>query len=453
MTATAQTSQKPIPAAQPPAMSSAGVTALVILMWLMSFTVYRLAGDESAGISEIGAVTAAKALVRVAALGALVVLVAASSAIATRRRVLRRLVPFGVFAVWCTLSSVWSADLTFSIGQAIFLFGLLALSAAVGLASVNSEQFIRVLKHLTAICLFVSLVNLAAAYAAPGLRVGDRPAAFMHPNMAAQIAGLGVMLLVIVRLIWNTRWSRVWLIPGLFVAIFVLIMMHSRTAILATAFCTAASLFLFGPRRTVVTGFVFAAVLCAVYLVADPDLSGVSKTFSGVRSFILRGQTTTQFTQATGRTEMWRIGYEAWRKSPVIGHGNWMMTETGEFLVWGQYQYQTAHNLVLHVLTGTGVIGLFLMLAGWSVPVLLAWRSSISRSPRRHVGAMVIVFYAWFLMVGMYELSSVGTVSPVTVVFFALTGVACGRLRPHEEFVRTARPVLAPKEESVQAPA
>ncbi len=82
-----------------------------------------------------------------------------------------------------------------------------------------------------------------------------------------------------------------------------------------------------------------------------------------------------------------------------------------------------AHNLLLHVLTGTGLIGLTLFL--WFVvrlilPHFLSWSRSGEEGKRSTLVAVIMLL---FFMIGLFEVSFLGGMRPSSAVFFSTLGI------------------------------
>jgi O-antigen ligase len=94
--------------------------------------------------------------------------------------------------------------------------------------------------------------------------------------------------------------------------------------------------------------------------------------------------------------------------------------------VWGAERWQTAHNTYLHVLTGTGLMGFFLM--AWALLQMLHPMIAYARQegPRRKLAIFVLLLAVWYLALGCFELSFAGPVDPEVVLFFCTLGIAAG---------------------------
>jgi O-antigen ligase len=133
-----------------------------------------------------------------------------------------------------------------------------------------------------------------------------------------------------------------------------------------------------------------------------------------IEKYVMRGQTREDLSEASGRQELWIRALESFRETPVLGHGYFMLSRSGTMYVWLKNQYQTAHNLYLHVLTGTGIVGVLLFL--W------ACGTAIGKPTLSPQYFMTLVLTAWFALVGLFELSILGPMDPSTVLFFVTLG-------------------------------
>lgn len=409
---------------------SAAVWAVVLVVWMLSFASYSPVERAVAPLSLVTLdwVAVAKVATRIVAfvlLGAVYLRMPRTPA---RQHVMKRIMPFGLFAAWAIISTTWSPLWEVSLGHGAETVVFVMLAAVVGVVCAEDRNLSRILFHLTAATLVLSIVN--AGLWAAGLSAGDgeRASGFLHPNLAAQVAGIGLVVLVSSYLIAGWRWTHWLLAPAAAVQGWVLFAAQSRTANGATFAALLACLLLFAHRRSLLLGVVALAVLVTGYLTFDPETASFGHVQEKVVAYVVRGQSNSQFLTATGRTEMWAVGWQSFKDSLLVGHGNWVMTATGAVPVWGEARWQTSHNLVLHVLTGTGLVGAFLLLWALWRPGLAAWHELVRGTTERKTALFVGVVFAWFLLVGLYELSLLGPVSPATLTFFVVLGMAAGRL-------------------------
>jgi O-antigen ligase len=142
----------------------------------------------------------------------------------------------------------------------------------------------------------------------------------------------------------------------------------------------------------------------------------------------MRGQTMDDAYTVSGRTEVWDIAIKSFLESPLFGHGYYLMTSTGTMYVWGAQRWQTAHNIYLHVLSGTGLVGFFLL--AWALFFVLSplARYLKSRTRVRKVAMFIFLLVAWYLALGFFELSFGGPIDPEVVLFFLILGIAAGQV-------------------------
>jgi O-antigen ligase len=168
-----------------------------------------------------------------------------------------------------------------------------------------------------------------------------------------------------------------------------------------------------------------------------PYSQAISKLPDALSSYVMRGQKVEDAYTVSGRTEVWDIAIKSFRESPLFGHGYYSMTNTGKMYVWGAERWQTAHNVYLHVLTGTGLIGFFLLL--WALFHVLQPMIGYARrrGPERRVAIFVLLLAGWYLALGCFELSFTGPVDPEVVLFFMILGISAGFVANERE--RNAR--------------
>ncbi len=413
-----------------------GMGAAVLLIWLLCLSSYSPAGRAGPlTLAQLDWIAIMKVAVRALAVLILGVALVRLPRQSAKWHTLWCLMPFGLYAAWAAASTFWSPLKAVSLGHAGDLFVLLLLAAVAGVACTDDGRMSLVLLHLALAMFLVSLLSTVLWQVGLGNRFGAliaeaQPRGFTHPNLAAQSAGGALLIVLAGHLVWRWPWARKMLLPAILAAAYVLYFAHSRTAIALTLLGIAGCMQVSGHRKLLLTVSVTLTVLIALYLAVDPYGTVLEKTTGSVVGYTMRGQTREQFASASGRAEMWQIGIESFALSPVIGHGNWVMTPTGMAFVWGEYQWETLHNMILHVLAGTGLIGAALFL--WAVVrplnvIRLGLRQTL---PDRATAGFAAVVLVWFIVLGLYELSFLGPVSPVSVFYFVTVGLACARLRP-----------------------
>jgi O-antigen ligase len=192
--------------------------------------------------------------------------------------------------------------------------------------------------------------------------------------------------------------GRIWSVVNLLylpVGVFAVILTGSRGGTLAAVVALAAIVLTLREVRPVVRVLVTCAVLgtVAIAMTVPPDireralpaLERVGETAEMVSSSDL-----------TGRTEIWRAGYEALRENPIIGYGGDSFPTAVTY--WLGYA-KSAHNSFLAVAVNTGLIGLALFCL-----ILLAVFVDILGQPRSATRTTEVVLFA-VLLVSIFPLS------------------------------------------------
>ena len=343
------------------------------------------------------------------------------------------LAPFALFLGWCFVSVLWSPLQTVSVGQASGLLVLVLLTAVLGLAGVGRRGTSTVLCHLSGALLLMSAVLLAVHLVAPdasGLSrepAGDEGSlGLMHPTSAGSTAALGLIMLTAGRLLWGWRWSRVLLVPGVGVHGAVLLLAASRTAVILATVAVAALVAVCIPRRWLARSLVAVSIAGTTYLVLDPSLDVVEGMSRSVTVYLRRGESAELILTLTGRTDLWEAIWKSFQESPLIGHGYFVTSRTGEINVWSGPANRTAHNVLLQVLVTTGLVGGGLFLWGLGRPVAAAGRDLGGKRGTVRLAVFLTVIGLWYMGWGQLCESFMGPVQPEAVVFFTVLGLAIG---------------------------
>lgn len=407
--------------ARPDIRRTPAFTLLLTVCWLLSVTCLSIPGR--AGPLDFGAVDWI-ALVKIAARGGSLLLLAG---IVLRLHehprtgvALSRLIPLLLFALWCSISFLWSPLKAVTFGHAVELFTLVLLATVTAMLCSTRQAAERVLKHL-----FLTAMVLCAAILVLDYRAvisGARPAGYMHPNTLGAVASNGLVLLLGCRLLWNWAWTRRFSIPGFVICSSALYISRSRASLLAT-FVVLTILFLV--RRKLLFLTVILA-LGGIMTALVPYVDAVNHVPDSIGSYILRGQTRADLAGASGRDELWPIAIRSFLDAPWFGHGYYMISSTGSFYVWHKQQFQTAHNLMLHLLTGTGLFGAALFSWGLGTPLRPCFANWRGMSEHHKIGFLVLLIFVWFLILGCFEISILGPLDPAVVLFFASLGLVAG---------------------------
>ncbi len=172
--------------------------------------------------------------------------------------------------------------------------------------------------------------------------------------------GAIIAIVALCRLMSGTeeRSNRGWYQIVLGFGILAMALTEARSAI--GAFVVAVILYLVLTRR-VIAGGILAAASTLVLLV-----SGLG---SALLDYLMRGQTALQFSQLTGRTELWAVAWQRIMERPFIG---WGAYAGGRFVVLPALQktgFVDVDSTLVETLLDTGIPGLLALL----IVVVAAW--------------------------------------------------------------------------------
>jgi O-antigen ligase len=125
---------------------------------------------------------------------------------------------------------------------------------------------------------------------------------------------------------------------------------------------------------------------------------------------------------------MWTTVWASFLRSPWIGHGYFVSSETGSIKVWYTWANWTAHNFWLQVLVGTGVVGAAMIawaLFSYAARLLRARGTGVGIQRLIGLGAAVLIWQACW---GLTNESFVGPLQAESLVFFTVLGLVTGRL-------------------------
>jgi O-antigen ligase len=124
-------------------------------------------------------------------------------------------------------------------------------------------------------------------------------------------------------------------------------------------------------RRWLAAAFA-AAAACAV-LLWNPSLPG------NAAPYVLRGQSTEQAGQLSGRVEWWQASIPVWQESPLLGRGLLTATRFEVFAKLGLDKVAGVHSTWVEALVGTGLIGAGLLATAFLITL---WRAfALARAP------------------------------------------------------------------------
>jgi O-antigen ligase len=404
---------------------------VLICIWLLLVQIATLADRAGeAKESPFEPTAMLKVGSRAAALGLLVFVIARTSGDPRRGPVIRLMLPWFAFGTWAVLSTVWSAIPTFSLGQSVSLVVLLMLSYCTAVVARQITDVSQILRHLCWGLLLLSTMLTAASFVAPetfGFARLTVTGGF-HPTNASSSAGLGLVLIVSSRLIFAWRWTY-WLIwPSIVAHCGALYLAHNRASIVITTLVVGGIVLLkssIGWRWLLLTA---GSLACAIYVTIDPGYLLISQGAAEITQYMTRDQSVQQLAALSGREEMWTTMWESFLRSPLIGHGYFVSSESGLLYVWYVWANWTAHNFWLQVLVGTGLIGGALI--AWA---LISYAARLVRARGKGVGLhrltrIGIAVLIWQTCWGLTNESFAGPLQAESIVFFVVLGLVTGRL-------------------------
>lgn len=403
-------------------------------VWLMLLVTFHLPGRS--GPEQVGSIdflALAKLAIRVGVIATFLVAWRFSPDYLVKRAVLSAYLPLIGFVGWAFLSVLWSPLKTVSIGQALGLAALVTISAWIALACRSVSQRHFVMRQLLIALLVFSASLLAIHLARPDLSGLDRELqleganGLCHPTVAASTASVGfVLTLLAIRTLPNFSFGY-FVLPALCIHAAVIYFAQNRTALAMTGFVALLSVVWFYPRKTHAKLLVLISALIITWLVADPGFLLLEDRLEAGAELLSRGQTEEQLMGVSGRMEIWGAVLEQFQLSPWLGHGYFVTSADGRLDVWNRPANHTAHNLVLQVLVSTGILGamllLFALLRLLSVVLQLRDGDEVSRGVF-HLTALVGL---WYLGWSVNCISFLGPITPESVAFFVVLGLAVGQ--------------------------
>ena len=368
----------------------------------------------------------------------------------TKRRVFWFYFPFLCYLLWAFLSASWSPLRTVSVGQALGLTSLVALSTWIALFCREPSYVNYAARQLWSALLVFSLVLLAVHIVRPDLSGLTRDLqirganGMIHPTYAAATAGLGFVLTLLGPKLLRGFDLGYGVYAGLAIHGLLLFFANSRTSLALTLAVSAIGILWLYPRRTHAALLVTAACAMFAYVVIDPGFVLHKQNLRESTEYITRGQSQKQLTGLSGRVEMWDAVWKQFERSPLIGHGYFVTSENGQLDVWDGPSNHTAHNLALQVLVSTGIIGgAIFLFAFWRVGSAI-WRLRRGDGAAQAVFVLILLVALWYLGWSQTCISFIGPVLPESVVFFLLLGLGVGQVirfqppaRPYHEAIAT----------------
>jgi O-antigen ligase len=411
---------------------SSHLKVLLLLCWLLAEISFSQPGRSAAlDVGGLDALALAKLAIRLMTIAALSVIILRTHTLPRATVMLYRCAPLLIFAAWTVTTCLWSGLKTVSLGHALECVMLALLTIVTGIVCRTEHDLEIVLCNVVLMtsALMLAMLVMNADLIARGLR----PSKYMQPNNMAGVAACGLITLLASRLLWGWRWTYKLLWPAALIFAAVVITARSRSVLIVTSLAVFPLLWRLG-RKTIP---VIVVAVMGLLAAAWPYSQTISNLPQSAESYLMRGQTMEDAYTVSGRTEVWDIAIKSFLESPLFGHGYYLMTSTGTMYVWGAQRWQTAHNIYLHVLSGTGLMGFFLL--AWALFFVLSPLARCLKAGThvQRVALFVFLLVAWYLALGFFELSFGGPIDPEVVLFFLILGVAAGEIATQQ--TRAAR--------------
>ncbi len=408
------------PASMSPAMTfpavwirrSADFNVLLLICWLLGLACFSIPGRGGPlEMSAVDPIALAKIFIRGGSVMVLAAIILRQQDHLRSGAALVRMTPLLLFAFWCVASTLWSPLKAVTVGHAVEVLAGALLATVIAIFCASEDCRERLFFHLFLSSMVLSLAILVLEWRV--ILARERPAGYVHPNTLGAVSGVALVILLAARLQWNWRWARSWLPCGLIVCGVAHYAARSRAALVATVIALA---LLFLARRQLVSLTILCALLgtgVALY----PYVGAVEHVPDSISAYVMRGQDREALAAGSGRDELWAIALKSIPDALWFGHGYFVITRSGSMFVWGKQQFQTAHNVYLHLLGGTGICGTLLFVWGVGSGMRPSFTNWLGKT--EFLGLLVLI---WFLVLGCFEISMLGSLDPAVVAFYACIG-------------------------------
>jgi O-antigen ligase len=439
----------PLPQAAPmPALSAvstkAAFIALMVVCWTLPLACLNLHDRRLAPYYvAYDPTTVTKALSRAIAGAVVTFVVMRYAAKPGFGRLYRTLFPWTFFGLWAAASAVWSPLKPLTAGHGLEVVLLSLIAVVTGIACNSEERVSALLLNMSVVGLVMTAVLFGfyrdIVFSQASLLKGTRPGGVLEANAMAGLSGVYLVLLIASYLIGRWDWPRKLLVPGVIVHGLSMYVAHSRGALAVTLLMLMFLLTLMNKRLAVTAAFAGPGIVAIGFLIlADPGKIGDS-----LSSYLMRGQTSEALLHGSGRGELWTAGMNSFLDAPWFGHGYFVMSDSGLLQVWRAEQWQTAHNLLLHVLTGLGIFGMLPLIFALYMVLSVIFRGVRAGGFRGQVARLLMVIVGYWLITGLVELSFLGPVNPATFLFYLCIGMAAGLYQLEARGAETGRAAAA----------
>jgi O-antigen ligase len=157
-------------------------------------------------------------------------------------------------------------------------------------------------------------------------------------------------------------------------------------------------------------------VLAALLVVGALVVTFWGDVLLEAQPYLLRGETTEDAADLSGRIYWWEQALEVWKESPIVGKGLLSATRFEVLAEIGAGDTSTIHSTWIEALVGTGIVGAVLLAAS----ILIAWRRSIAEGLRRN-GRVVPALLITLLVVRSLTASTLGIFGPEVLLLLSIS--------------------------------
>jgi hypothetical protein len=174
---------------------------LVFCIWALAFGSYRPSERLMPhDISTVDWIAFVKIVTRVLAFILLGIILIRARPTHNFKKIIYRLLPLALFASWAMSSTLWAPLKALTLAKAFGLVVCVMLSAAIAQVCVDENHLSKILFQLSVMLFLISLANLLGSTFRSVNDVDFRGGLLMSKNDAGQIAGLGIIILLIIAL-------------------------------------------------------------------------------------------------------------------------------------------------------------------------------------------------------------------------------------------------------------
>ncbi len=307
----------------------------------------------------------------------------------------RRAVFLGLLACWLVLTTVWSADPPTTLRRSFGVF-LTVFFAFYLVARFERPELLRLAAYASAATVWI---NLAFVFGLPSFAVNPQTGILdgttWNRNSLGQLVVLCALQLVLYAAMKPT--SRIWIVPTIGAALFLLLGTESKTSLASAVLLSGLLVIfqLFRARKTLFGAVAFsmggASVIAIMF--ATANLPAITDILD--RDITL-----------SGRTKLWDELLPVIGHHPILGQGYsafWRGWFSPAHDIWlaDNWFPPSAHNATLDYLLELGIIGLGLVLAYFFTAVV--WATYDIRDNPGAAGTWPLAMLAYQLMFSVTE--------------------------------------------------